>query len=63
MNRMNAAQEELNRLRRSGFSERHITRFCQLRQTYGQDERDQLPLDRHRLEFARWLVTTGRLKN
>lgn len=61
MNRIDVEQAELNILRKKGFTERQITRFCHLRQSYGQNEMDQLPLDRHRLEFARWLVATGRL--
>jgi hypothetical protein len=61
MNRIDVAQAELDMLRKRGFTERQITRFCHLRQRYGQDEMDQLPLDRRRLEFARWLVAKGRL--
>jgi len=61
MNRSNLEQEELDLLRKKGFTERQIAQFCRMRRTYGQDERDQLPLDRRRLEFARWLVATGRL--
>ena len=61
MNRGNVEQEELNLLLRRGFTARQITQFCRMRRTYGQDKRDQLPLDSRRLEFARWLVATGRL--
>jgi hypothetical protein len=54
-------KEDLAKLRREGFTERSIARLCRLRIRYSQNEMDQVPLDRRRLEFARWLVATGRL--
>jgi hypothetical protein len=60
-NRTDLEQESLELLFRQGFSYRQIRRFCQLHQTYGQDEMDQPALDKRRLEFARLLVATGRL--
>lgn len=54
-------KEDLERLRNEGFTELTIARLCQLRAKYGHDEMDQPPLDKRRLEFARWLVATGRL--
>ncbi len=62
MNTGNVEHEELNLLLRKGFTAKQITQLCRMRRTYGQDERDRLPLDRHRLEFARWLVAKGRLR-
>jgi hypothetical protein len=54
-------KEDLEELRKEGFTEQAIAQLYQLRSTYGQDEMDQVPLDKRRLEFARWLVATGRL--
>jgi|GEM_PF-1528779 hypothetical protein len=54
-------QSELTRLRREGFTERQIMRWYHLRRRYARDEMDRPALDSRRLEFARWLVTTGRL--
>jgi hypothetical protein len=54
-------KEDLERLRKEGFTEQSIARLYELRITYGRDEMDQAPLDKRRLEFARWLVATGRL--
>jgi hypothetical protein len=54
-------KEELKWLRKEGFSEQTIARLYQLRKRYAQDEMDQACLDRRHLEFARWLVATGRL--
>jgi hypothetical protein len=56
LNRMQAEKEELDLLRRRGFTDRQIARLCQLRTIYGQNE-----LDMRHLAFARYLVTTGRL--
>ncbi len=54
-------KEELERLRKEGFSEQTIARLYQLRKRYAQDEMDRACLDKRHLEFARWLVETGRL--
>ncbi len=54
-------KEDLTKLRAEGFTEQAIARLYQLRSRYGQNEMDQVPLDKRRLEFARWLVATGRL--
>ena len=54
-------KEDLEMLRKEGFTELAIARLFQMRCRYGQDEMDQAPLDKRRLEFARWLVATGRL--
>ena len=52
---------ELDKLRQEGFTDLVIARLYRLRSQYVQTEMDQAPLDMHRLEFARWLVETGRL--
>lgn len=48
-------------LRMNGFTTVEIHRIFQLRQCYRASELDQAPLNHARLEFVRWLVTTGRL--
>ena len=60
MNQMNF-KEDLEMLRRAGFTASAINRLCRLRREYAVNERDQAPADLHRLEFVRWLVMTGRL--
>ena len=60
---INYEDEDMEKLRQAGFTERVIIRLRQMRRSYAQDEMDQLPLDRCRLEFVRWLVTTGRLSD
>lgn len=54
-------QEAFQLLHRAGFREKEIDRLYRLRQHYATHEQDQPPLDPRRLQFARWLVTTGRL--
>jgi hypothetical protein len=54
-------QEALQVLRRAGFRRKEIDQLYRLRQHYAANEQDQLPLDPRRLQFARWLITTGRL--
>ncbi|HEU5375463.1 MAG TPA: hypothetical protein VFV38_08495 [Ktedonobacteraceae bacterium] len=54
-------QEAFRVLRLAGFGEGAIARLYQLRRDYLKNECDQPPLDQSRLEFVRWLVTTGRL--
>jgi hypothetical protein len=54
----NIAREEL---RKMGFSASAIRRFCALRSQYGKNEMDQACLDKHHLEFARWLVIHRKL--
>jgi hypothetical protein len=60
MNQMNF-KEDLEMLRRAGFTASAINRLCRLRREHAVNERDQAPADLHRLEFVRWLVMTGRL--
>jgi hypothetical protein len=54
-------QEAFQVLHRAGFGGLEIDRFYQLRQDYATEEQDQPPLDPKRLQFTRWLITTGRL--
>ena len=61
MNQMNQ-EEALVMLRRLGFSAQEINRVCRLRRAYAdRGEMDQAALDLRRLQFARWLVKTGKL--
>ncbi len=50
-------EESYNLLRSRGFTASEINRFSQMRRNY----RESIPLDYARLQFVRWLVTTGRL--
>lgn len=50
-------EEGYERLRIAGCTELEIKRLAQLRCNY----RASIPLDAARLQFVRWLVTTGRL--
>ncbi len=44
-----------------GFMPEQIESLHQLRCAYAERERVQITKERRRLEFARWLVSTGRL--
>ena len=44
-----------------GFMQEQIERLRQLRCIYIEREQVQITTERRRLEFARWLVSTGRL--
>jgi hypothetical protein len=60
-NQMNH-EEAVVMLYRSGFSVQEIDRLCRLRRAYAdKGEMDQAALGLRRLQFARWLVETGRL--
>ncbi len=61
MNQWQVEKEALEVLQRYGFTTRQIIILYSLRKTYGQDRMDQPALDIRRLEFARFLVATGRL--
>jgi hypothetical protein len=55
-------EEGVVMLHRSGFSAQEIDRLCRLRRAYAdKGEMDQAALDLRRLQFARWLVETGKL--
>ncbi len=60
-NQMNH-EEAVVMLHRSGFSAQEIDRLCRLRRACAdKGEMDQVALDLRRLQFARWLVKTGKL--
>jgi hypothetical protein len=48
-------------LRKAGFSEDEMKRLSNLRRVYAAEGKLQEFADYHRLQFVRWLVTTGRL--
>jgi hypothetical protein len=60
MNQSNYKQA-LERLRQTGCTESEIEQLCRLRKAFLEQELDRVITDLHRLEFARWLVMTGRL--
>ena len=47
------------KLRKLGLTPAQIESLCQLRSVYA--ERELIFIEHRRLEFARWLVSTGRL--
>ncbi len=60
-NRINH-EEAFEMLQRSGFSTQAINLLWRLRRAYAdRGEMDQAALDLRHLQFARWLVETGRL--
>ncbi|HLH61036.1 MAG TPA: hypothetical protein VKV20_05075 [Ktedonobacteraceae bacterium] len=60
MDRMDR-KEDREILRKGGFGEVEMKRLSQLRRDYNERERLQLLADQRRLEFIRWLVSTGKL--
>jgi hypothetical protein len=48
-------------LRKGGFAEIEMKRLAKLRHEHLERGRLQAIADRRRLEFVRWLVTTGKL--
>lgn len=54
-------QEAYDMLCKVGFTASEIDRLQRLQRDYAEKKSGQLPADRRRLEFVRWLVTTGRL--
>ena len=53
--------EELEMLRNNGLAEEEISRLRELRRDHEARTRYQDIVELRRLEFARWLVTSGRL--
>jgi len=50
-------------LRKGGFAEGEMQRLSKLRQDYTEREKLQATADHRRMEFIRWLVTTGKLSD
>jgi hypothetical protein len=51
----------LETLRQAGFTTSESERLCLLRKRYQQQANEQACADLRRLQFARWLVMTGKL--
>lgn len=56
-------KEDREILRKGGFAEGEVKRLSKLRQDYADRERRQAAADHRRLEFVRWLVSTGKLSD
>jgi predicted HNH restriction endonuclease len=54
-------KEDREILRKGGFAEGEMKRLSQLRKEHHEKERLQAIAEHRRLEFVRWLVTTGKL--
>ncbi len=54
-------KEDREILRKAGLTEDQIKRLSRLRQGCAEDRKFQELTDYRRLQFARWLVTTGKL--
>jgi len=53
--------EDREILRKGGFAEQEVVQLNKMRKDYTERERRQKLITRRRLEFVRWLVTTGKL--
>lgn len=56
-------EEDCQLLRRNGFAEAEMHRLRQFRKKYLETEKRHWLKERRRLEFARWLVSTGKLSD
>jgi hypothetical protein len=54
-------KEDREILRRGGFAESEVKRLSQLRKEINEREKLRALADHRRMEFARWLVRTGKL--
>lgn len=54
-------KEDRELLRKNGFAESEMKLLSQLRRDYTERERSQAAEAHRRLEFVRWLVSTGKL--
>lgn len=54
-------KEDREFLRKSGFAEAEMNRLSRLRREHKERKKLQAIAERRRLEFVRWLVTTGKL--
>jgi hypothetical protein len=54
-------QEAYDMLYKVGFTASEIERLNALRRDYAEKKSSHVPPDQRRLEFIRWLVTTGKL--
>jgi hypothetical protein len=54
-------KEDREILRKVGFGESEMNQLSRLRTFYHEQEKHQAAITNRRLEFIRWLVTTGKL--
>jgi hypothetical protein len=54
-------KEDREILRKVGFTETQMYRLSKLRRNLAEEAKYQELIDYRRLQFARWLVTTGKL--
>lgn len=54
-------KEDLELLRKAGFAEVQINRLSKLRRNPAEEGKYQELIEYRRLQFVRWLVTTGKL--
>ncbi|GCF11628.1 hypothetical protein [Dictyobacter arantiisoli] len=53
--------EDREILRNGGFAENEVVQLNKLRKDYSDKEKNQAQIAKRRLEFIRWLVSTGKL--
>jgi len=53
--------EDREILRKGGFAENEVVQLSKLRKDYSEKEKNQAQIVKRRLEFIRWLVSTGKL--
>ena len=56
-------KEDREMLRKVGFAEVEMNRLARLRRDYNERERLEAIAEHRRLEFVRWLVIIGKLKD
>jgi hypothetical protein len=54
-------KEDREILRKAGITEAQINRLSKLRRNLAEEGKYQELIDQRRLQFVRWLVTTGKL--
>ena len=55
--------EDRDILRKGGFAENEVVQLSKLRKDYSEKEKSQAQIVKRRLEFIRWLVSTGKLSD
>lgn len=55
--------EDRDILRKGGFAENEVVQLSKLRRDYSEREKNQAQVVKRRLEFIRWLVSTGKLSD
>lgn len=55
--------EDREILRKGGFAENEVVQLSKLRKAYSEREKNQAQIVNRRLEFVRWLVSTGKLSD